>query len=272
MFLSQCPGASWEVDCAELNARWSMCFLGDLAGLAEQTTRIVRLAKERGDLVALMNTVSGFPNVVWLLSDDVGGARREAAEACSAWSHSGFHLQHFLDVYSRVHVELYLGDGASALSAWSARRTELRRSGLLQVQINRILSYDLEGRAAVAAAISAGMQRRHTVSRASASARRLHAEERAWASALAFLLEAQVALIEAGSEQALPLLQKAAAELTKQQMTLHAAAADALAGGIRGGDEGRALVLRAHAMLSHQGAKRPERILAMLAPGLDAMP
>jgi len=86
--------------------------------------------------------------------------------------------------------------------------------------------------------------------------------------ALADLLEAGCARLDARDDDARRLLESAIAGLDRLQMVVHAAAARRGLGRLIGGSEGEALTARADEHLKLQGIAHPETWAAVLAPAL----
>jgi hypothetical protein len=209
-----------------------------------------------------MSARSGFPNVVWLAQDDVARARREADDAIAQWSQRGFHLQHLLDLFAQVQIELYAGDGEAAIRRVSEKWRAIERSGLLRVRLNRILALDLRARAAIAGALAIAANRRRFLDLAAADARAL-ARIGTWGLGLSHLLSGQIATIAAAPEAG-GMLESAVTLLDAYEMPLHAAAARAMLASARADSEMAAV---AYAAVVPQ-ARNVESLLAMLAPAL----
>jgi hypothetical protein len=254
-FRTQCTGVAWETALVRQNTRWALCFLGRLSEVGQQVASALRDARERDDLFATIGARSGFPNIVWLVNDDVERARRETIEAIARWSQAGFHLQHLFDLIAQVNVDLYMQDGQAAHTRVEAAWPKLAKSGLLTVRFNRVLAFDMRARAALACAQKgAAPESARLRSAARADAKRLRKERQGWAEALADNLDACAA--EGG---AIETVWSAVAERFEAcKMALHAAAARAQLS-----QERRA---QAHQWLEAQGTKRPERLLGIFTP------
>jgi hypothetical protein len=250
-----------------MSRRWALCFLGRLRELANEVRREVEIARERGDLYGVMTCCSGFPNVVWLLEDDVEGARREASEAIGRWSQSGFHLQHLFDLYAQTNIDLYEAKGRQAYERISAAWPTMQRAGLLKVEVNRGLMHELRARAALAAARDDGAQRATRVSVARRDAEQLRRVERGWTRGSAAFVEAQAGLLDNPRDaRARRLLEDALSAFVEGDMAMHAAVARVGLASLKG--ERQAALEDAGCWFRTEGVKQPERMIAMLAPGL----
>src|SRR5262249_3880229 len=137
----------------------------------------------------------------------------------------------------------------------------VEQSQLLRVQQVRIFLTHLRGRAALAAG---GEGRLREVER---DARLLQRERVGWALALARLLAAGAAARPGETARSRDLLREAVDLCAGFHMHRYAASARLLLGRSLGG-EGRALAEEAEAWMKGQKVVRPDRLAALLAPGL----
>jgi hypothetical protein len=87
------------------------------------------------------------------------------------------------------------------------------------------------------------------------------------AQARARLLRAGVANRRGDTASAVSLLRAALGVFVSDDLALHVAATRSALGSLVGGDEGRALLAAADTWFASEGVKRPERFVAMMAPG-----
>ena len=85
--------------------------------------------------------------------------------------------------------------------------------------------------------------------------------------ALARLVGAGIALARRDRRLAERLLRVAAEELEAIEMRLYAAAARRRLGQLRGGEQGRGMIVQEDVWMTGQGIKNPARLTAMLVPG-----
>jgi hypothetical protein len=252
IFRERCTGATWEFDTACFMSLWSAFYRGDVLDLARRLPVHMRESHSRGNRYALTNLRTTFAPFLRLMADDVDGSIREAEDAISTWSRSGFHIQHLNSWFSSVQAELYRG-GGGARAALESRWAAYDESILPRVQQIRVRANHF--RAAVLLAeggADAAVER---------EARRLDGERVGWARALAQLVRAGVAA-RARRAGARADLERAVAQLETADLNLYAAA-----GRLQlGGDEAQ----RAERWMSEQHILQPRRMAAMLAPGLCA--
>jgi hypothetical protein len=134
--------------------------------------------------------------------------------------------------------------------------------------MSRRAGLHLRGRAYLAAAAGAAPSRRLKLLRAaSRDARALGRIRIKVAAAYSACLLAGVAVGRGDRDRARALLTEAEAGFLALGMMLDAAASRRRRGELLGGDEGRALVASADAVMSAQGIRNPARMTAMFLPG-----
>jgi serine/threonine protein kinase len=263
---------SWELDTAEVFAVSALAQLGALKELRERTARSLRQARDRGDVYASVNLRIGHANLYWLIVDDPARARRDADEAMAEWSKDGFHLEHYFELLARTNLDLYTDTPREAHARVVERWRALQRSLLpWKVQSLRILSWHMRARAALAVAAQ-GDERDALLRAVEADARRIARERMPWATPLATMLRAGVHRVRGDESGAVSLLRDAMSTFEGVDMALHANVARRALGALLGGAEGDTLVDSAEAWFHEQTVKRPDGFMAMLGPGLVAVP
>ena len=261
----------WERSSVELYRLWSLQRQGALARVAERAMALRFEAEERGDLYSMALFSTGWPNISWLVIDDVEGARAVADEVMARWSQRTYQLEHYWYLLSAVNADLYAGDGPGALGRIDRDRDQVRRSLLLRTQVARIELMDLEGRAALCAAVnSRAEQRARHLTRAERCRRRLAREDLATAHASAALIAAAAAAMQAddpADERVLAQMRTAAQACDAAAEPLRAAVIRGHLGALLGGDAGATLMHTAEQRLLAEGVAEPARMSAMLVPG-----
>ena len=156
-FHANCTGITWELNTIRLVAGIALFFHGRLGDLSREVNKAVQEGRQRGDFYARLCTL-GVPNVVWLMEDDVEGARRNM-EIISEWSQKGFHIPHLFYHYSQVQADLYVGDWSQAFQRLVSIWPRVTSSGLLRLEIIRVLMLDLRARTALAKALVVEFER-----------------------------------------------------------------------------------------------------------------
>ena len=261
----RCTGVTWELSTAQWLGLWARAYRGELGSLARTVPVELREAEARGDLYGASCHRTGLANLVWLAAGDVAQARAQADEAVGRWSRKGFHVQHWWDIYARGHIALY--EGSDGLQGIEERWEALRQSMLLRVQISRVESAFLRGRAAVQRAANQGGDKRLSAM-ATKDANLLRREGVGYAACFAASLDAGLACARGDLEHAVERLGAAERSAVEAGMSLHAAAARRGRGVLLGGDEGRELVGNADRVFSLEGVRFPERFAGIYIPGL----
>jgi hypothetical protein len=261
----------WERSSAELYRIWGLLRMGALARVAERSLALRFDAEERGDLYSMALFSTGWPNVAWLMSGDVEGARAVADEVMARWSQRNYQLEHYWYLLAAVNADLYAGEGTSALARIERDREQVRRALLLRTQIARIEFADFEARSALCAAVSSrGEERGRHLATAERCRRRLLREDLATAHASATLVAAAIAALETENrtdERVLAQMRAAAQACDAAAEPLRAAILRGYLGERVGGDAGATLVRAAEERLAAEGVADPGRMSAMLVPG-----
>ena len=229
----------------------------------------VQEAAARGDRYGVTNLRARVAHVIALAADDPAAGEREAREAVEAWSHRGFHAQHYYQTFAQAEADLYRGDAQSACEIVDARWPALTRSLLLQVQFIRLEALHLRARTLLAAARTGGGVVPARVHAALADARRIERARMAWATPLATLVRAGAAALQGDAAVAASRCEEAARGLDAAGMALYATVARLRLGHLVGGGEGYALVTAANERMQAQQIREPRRLAAVLAPGFN---
>jgi serine/threonine protein kinase len=261
---------SLETANGELFAVACLAQLGRLRDLRERVSRYLPEKERRGDLYGSVNMRIGWANLAWLVDDDVDVARRHIDDAMAAWSRRGFHVMHYYELLARTNLELYAGAAPSAHAFVRDRWRPMHRSLIPgRIQSVRVSAWDLRARAALALAETAD-GREALLRSVQHDAGRLARERLAHGSARARALQAGVANLRGDRVLATRLLREALEAFAALDMALNAAVLRTVLGALVGGDEGRALQTTASSWFASQSVKRPDRFVAMLAPGFGA--
>jgi hypothetical protein len=268
---------AWEI--GSLQVWWWLppfYFLGELGELERAAAPCVKEAEEHGDLYTVTSLKTYVTPVVWLAQDRPEEAHRELTDAMSLWKAKGWQLQHWSELLWRTQTELYAGDYAAAWKRMDESWARYNRTLFSFTQLNRLQTTQLHARAALAALAAANAgpglgasssEARRLIKLVESDAARLAREDLTFSDAYVDLLRAALAVQQHRPDEALPLLDSAAAGFRELEMALHAAATDRRRGEIVGGDEGRATIARADAALAACHARNPARMTDMLAPG-----
>ncbi len=266
---ARCSGVSWERTTLRHYAIWCLIWLGDVGEASRRIRAQLEAAFERGDVYSATDLRLFTSNLAWLVDDDPEGARRVAEEAMAHWSKRGFHAQHYYALYAHGQIDLYLGDGLTALDRLAHAWPLLRSSMLMQVQSVRIETLHLRARCALAAARQDPAKANPWLRLAKADGRRLARENSLFAPPMAELTWAAVAVIEGRSRQGEEHLRRAIEGFDAAGMRQYAAAARRRLGALAADASLSEEALRA---MEAEGIRDIDRWTRMLAPGFDTAP
>jgi hypothetical protein len=268
IFRERCTGVAWELATGNLLRSYSLARLGELTELSKNVTQFLQEAEQRGDLYGSTVLRMGEPNLIWLAMDLPEEARSECEEGIRRWSQRGFHQQHVDFSYAMTQIDLYVGDGAAAFARVSGVWPQLEKSFTLRLDVARIVSLHLRGRAALAAAVEAsGAARKELLADARRMVKALRKERARWAQPCATALRAALAHLDGDDVSAAALLAEAAAGFDEHEMRMHSASLRARRGVLVAGEEGAADREAARAWTQAQAVANPERFVRVLAPG-----
>lgn len=262
-----CRGVRWEIESARMLRHDALYWMGEWAKLARELPARLAEAIQRGDQYSITHVVARFSPVVSMAADQLDRARSEVEESRRHLP-KGFHLQHRLEVCSRIDVELYGRNPGAAhdrlTEAWPKLQPMVRvwQNGRIEM-----LFYRARIALALAAQSNGESQAQHALNRALADAESLAAEA-PWADALASLVRATVE--HAGGRNAsvtIAALDASREKLAACHMHHYAAAADYRSGILMGGDQGRELVKSASDWMTAQNMTNAARMADLLAPG-----
>ena len=266
IFRDRCTGVSWEIHTAQTFSLWSLLWLGEVREFWRRAATLTAEAQERGDLYALTAFRTARAQYGYPALDNVDEGRREVAGVMERWSHQGFQLPHWWELFAMGNLDLYAG-GPGAHHRIEGRWPALASSMLLRIQVLRLESLHFRARGALAAALALPSERLALIHFARGLAAKISRERMTWSDGLATMVRAAASQIEGRSEESARLLDEAACGFDATDMALMAAVARRRRGQILGGDEGGALIAAADAFMTAQRIARPERMTAMLAPG-----
>jgi serine/threonine protein kinase len=267
MFEERCTGVAWETSTSAHMALWALAYLGEIGELVERVPLLLHAANARGDLYAATLLTTGLPNLFWLANDDAESAKLILSEGMGRWSQRGFHLQHYNHLLAEVQVDLYLGDGATALRRLELRWPMLSSSLLLRVQQIRIEATHLRARAELACAVHGPSEdRARHLDRAERDAKAIEKEAVAWATPLATLVRSGIAALRGQTKEAIRLADHASMSFEGADMALYAAIARLRAGELDASETGKTAVEAANRWMYGQRIRRPDRFADMLAP------
>lgn len=261
-------GTFYESSLVTLNMITCLFFLGRVREMAERIPNILREAYQRNDLFAGVVPRTYFGNLVWLASDQVEEARRQADVALEGWPHQPFLMQHMFELIGSASIDLYVGEGAAAWHRIAKAWGDFRRSWHTRHRFPRILVLHLRARAALAS-LDCGLDNRMLIRSAQRDAKKIMREPGGWPRPLARLILAGTALTAGRRDAAIHQLEISIDELDAWQMALYSAAAKRRLGTLRGEENGESLRAAGTDFMIDQGIRSPTKITRMLVPACE---
>jgi len=270
IFTTRPAGAMWELTSARTFSLWSNFYLGNFSAMRQSVEEFIPEAEARGDRYAATLYRTGLLAVAWLAVDEPSLARARIVEAEVGWSRANFDFQKYLNTLGHCLIDLYEGDPEHAHHRITGIWPALTSSLYLRIQNIRIEASYFRGVAAIRAA--ADSTRSAALLRdAQRCAAWLEREKTPSAMVLAALLRAGLADVR-GQSDSLAQWQNAAAAATAHGMKRFADAATFRC--LYGSDSQSSVsaLRELRARLSAQKVRSPDRLCALLAPGLPLRP
>ncbi len=260
---AQPAGKGWELANVRVFLLLTLRFLGETAELMERVGDLLRDAERRGDRYAETTLTRGL-NLVWLVRDNVAGARRAVERRTWTPPEGSFHVQHWYEVRADAETSLYSGELAGHADAILAG---LERSD--QALLSRVASIGCEnhwirGRIGLLRASRGDRAGLVLTERAIAG---LAGRKESYAAIWTQLLRAGGALVGGDRDAGLAFLADAEALARAVRAKLIAASIQLRRGQLLGDADGDALVAAATAAMTDQGVRNPDRMARVWCPG-----
>ena len=197
--------------------------LGEHERLREDAQRMLESGLQQGNRMIAGETRlwAALPE---LASDRVDLARHQLALAESCAPKEGFLFVHWCMLRLRTQISLHEGDYGQALLIMRRERRALRSSGLLTIQLIRVLSCQLEAVALTGETMSGRASHRQAAARLHVLAQALARDEAPYAAAVHAVVRACGSLVRGRLQGAIQELQRAESLYEAADMQLHAAA------------------------------------------------
>jgi hypothetical protein len=255
----------WELDVIQIYLLRCLYFLGEIKELARRLPVLLGDAKERGDLSAITLLHTRF-YILNLVADEVDEAKKQLTLALKEWSQRGFQLQRYWELFGEVEVLIYSEDYENAWQKLEDSWADLNKSLLFRIQVFLIETFHLHARTALALAC-ANPEKADLLRIAQQDLKRIEQERMPWGNAFAGLITAGVASFRGDTKRAIEKLAAAEVSFEVAEMALYSAAARYCRGKLMNNEQGQELLEDARNWMIAQGIKKPEKIVALLAPG-----
>lgn len=264
IFRDHCVGVTWDLTSAQRFQIGALHYMGALREIGARTPVLLEDARRRGDLYLATDLQCRDYHLHWLALDNPTACRRGVETAISLWSQHGFLLQHYNAMLALTHCDLYAGQAPDAWKRLEQAWPDLVRSLLMRVQVLRAEALCLRARTALALFERSGDAL--LLEFAARDVRCIEKEKVPWTRPLALALRAGLAWAANQYDTGVALLESAADEFDKADMSLHAAAARFQLGQMASGDDRHSARAQADDWLSRQGVCNPSAISSLFAP------
>ncbi len=261
----RCTGVMWELTIAHRFMLSAMIYMGEVGEVSRRVPSLLAAALDQGNLFAAMDLRTRL-NLIWLAADDPVRARTEVIEGLKAWSHEGFHLQHYTAMHALAQIELYTGDGEVAWRHIQGQWKALENSMLMRLQVLRIEAMHLLARAALASAKNSS-ETEVRLRTAERLAQKIAEERVPWGMPFAYLIRAGVASQRGDNSKATGLLTQAIEAFDLADIDLYEAVARRRLGELIGGERGLGDIAEADAWMRKRQVLNPEAMTRLMAPG-----
>jgi hypothetical protein len=136
----------------------------------------------------------------------------------------------------------------------------------LRIQVVRVEAHHLRARTALAT-LPRSDEKKSLLASVERDAKKIAGEKMVWATPLAQLLQAAIAVARSHPEAAIPLLRDAITGFESADMGLYAAVSRQRLAPIVGGDEGKVLQEKSDIWMRSEKVKNPPALVGALAPG-----
>jgi eukaryotic-like serine/threonine-protein kinase len=263
--------AAWETSTGEQFVFACRLWLGELPVLVERVPGFIRAAELRGDNYTALGTRLRYAPLLHLWRGDGAAALRELDGAIAAWAGAqrGQIVRNPAAIATRTDILLHCGEPGRLAHQVKLDLRSLTRSRFARYPfLLRETAHALARVALARAAGARGSERSQALDEVKRAAALLRRDPAPVWLALADLLDAGCARLDARDQDARRSLESAIATLDSLHMVVHAAAARRALGRLIGGSQGDALTARADEHLKLQGIAHPETWAAVLAPAL----
>ncbi|MCC6646224.1 MAG: protein kinase [Polyangiaceae bacterium] len=258
----RCHGVPWEMSNAQMWLANALILTGALGEATRRIKPVMREAIERGDRYAMQHII--YPvTVAFILDDDLAGALRVHDAFVTGWTLDRYNSGHWGALVSRVSMERYERRGVDAHDRICAEWKVLKRQYLLDVELVRVCATYERALSALAAVRDGAPSR---LGAAVADGDELSGMRAPYARAMGAKVLGLTALASGDRRRAHDRLADAEQKLLACRLGYLARCARYRRAGLVDGAEGAEVQRAVAAELRAEGARSPEKVLAMSAP------
>lgn len=265
IFREQCTGMAQELSYCEAHGAHCVFFMGQIKELAKRAPRLLKESQDRANPYVEGYARGMLGNVVLLAPDRV----EEAEEQLAIYRREAprrFEAHKINYAAQTAALRRYVGDAAGAWAVCEQDFPEIKRLSVLAAAMAKAEFWLWRGACAVAGATAASNPA-PLLAVAHRNAARLIKHPSVFARAYGHLTRAGAGALEGDQDAAVADLRRAIDLAASRSMGTHVATAQARLAAIIGGSEAEALTAESNAYMEREGIVRPERFIAMVAPG-----
>lgn len=253
--------ATYVIHFAEVVHIYNLRWMGDLQGLAEEISPLLKDAIEAGNLSQEISMRCNAHFLLHLAANEPSKVERIAQQSLARIDHQSSQMLHLFIAEAQLLTLLYQGQPSRAWEHFSLVRASILRSGLTQFSFFKVIWKNLEALIAIASGRPAAS--------IAPLIRDLHRAEPGFASPMASLLQALLLRRQGNLHAALEHAWTAQHGFERCDMALHAASVKLRRGAWLGDPQGAAIKLEAEAWMRSQGVVQPARMASLVAPEQD---
>jgi serine/threonine protein kinase len=263
-------GRVWERILARQH-RMILCgHLGRFKELRRLHQEGMRDALARGDLFASITLRTSSASLAWLVEDRPDLAESHTRAALQEWAMPGANVMRITALMMQAQARLYQGDAGQAYALACEVLDVCRRSVYWRVQEMRIRITRLRAAAALAMVERGLGHREQLLAQVARDARSLEREGMAWSQPFVATLRAGISLRRGEPQTARVKLDEAAEQFEAAGMIAFALATRDRAARLRGDATAAQEIEGIAQQLREQEVASPERMVALLVPGMLA--
>jgi hypothetical protein len=258
----------WEGGMARAMAMLALDLTHQMTELREHGGDWYRVAVEQGDAYSQMTALLGT-GMGLLATGDAEGTCQRMRELAATWPRMGT-IQHISVFLVEAWADLYQGQHARAWQRINQMWPQVKSAQFLRALVGRMRMYTVRACGALAHAEHDTSAREKLLASAEKDVDFISRQGRGDCVPMSHLLRASIARLRGDPAGARSHLSSALQGFEATGMAVHAAIARHHLGGLIGGDEGRALIEAAHAVMTSHGIAEPARWAATFAPGFSS--
>jgi hypothetical protein len=253
-------------------AEWAcltcLMYAGEVSEMRSRMPDSLMAVEARNEPREIASFRLGWINFAHLCADQPEVAAAEAEAAFQRFEKTPFTSVHYLHLTARANTCLYQGDADAAWRHVASHWPGLVASHQLRMTTVHSEMFDVRGRVALARALAStdAETRRQMVREATSAWKALEKSSLPAARALGTVIRAGVAGIEQRTRESIDLLESAALEFDRLQMSMHVASCRLRLASLLSGSRAADLAQKADDWFAAPAIRRPEQVTSVIVP------